>query len=127
MIKGITGTSGVTISGGYTTLPYITPNVNNPMQGMVRVNNSELEVFNGMSWQILNTSYATVSLDPDAQTVIEWARQKRDEERERERLAETNPAIKDLLNQLKNKEDQIKMVMTLIKSPGNEPIELMGS
>jgi hypothetical protein len=127
MIKGITGTSGVTISGGYTTLPYITPNVNNPMQGMVRVNNSELEVFNGMSWQILNTSYATVSLDPDAQTVIEWARQKRDEERERERLAETNPAIKDLLNQLKNTEDQIKMVMTLIKSPGNEPIELMGS
>jgi len=127
MIKGITGTSGVTISGGYTTLPYITPSVNNPMQGMVRVNNSELEVFNGMSWQILNTSYATVSLDPDAQTVIEWARQKRDEERERERLAETNPAIKDLLNQLKNKEDQIKMVMTLIKSPGNEPIELMGS
>jgi hypothetical protein len=127
MIKGITGTSGVTISGGYTTLPYITPNVNNPMQGMVRVNNSELEVFNGMSWQILNTSYAMVSLDPDAQTVIEWARQKRDEERERERLAETNPAIKDLLNQLKNKEDQIKMVMTLIKSPGNEPIELMGS
>lgn len=127
MIKGITGTSGVTISGGYTTLPYITPNVNNPIQGMIRVNNSELEVFNGMSWQILNTSYATVSLDPDAQTVIEWARQKRDEERERERLAETNPAIKDLLNQLKNKEDQIKMVMTLIKSPGNEPIELMGS
>jgi hypothetical protein len=127
MIKGITGTSGLTISGGYTTLPYITPNVNNPMQGMVRVTNSELEVFNGMSWQILNTSYATVSLDPDAQTVIEWARQKRDEERERERLAETNPAIKDLLNQLKNKEDQIKMVMTLIKSPGNEPIELMGS
>jgi hypothetical protein len=31
------------------------------------------------------------------------------------------------MDQIKEKEEQIKMVMTLIKSPGNEPIELMGS
>jgi hypothetical protein len=127
MIKGLTGTSGVTISGGFTALPYITPNANNPIQGMIRINNSELEVFNGTSWQILNTSYATVSLDPDAQAILEWARKKRDEEIEIDLLSAANPTIKNLLEQIKEKEDQLQMVMTLIKSPGNEPIELMGS
>ena len=127
MIKGLTGTCGVTVSGGNTALPYISPNSNNPIQGMIRVNSSELEVFNGTGWQSLPSSYATVTLDQDILDVILWARHKRDEERERERLAETNPAVKDLLNQIRNKEDQIKMVMTLIKSPGNEPVEMMGS
>jgi hypothetical protein len=47
------------------------------------------------------------------------------EEREREQLAETNPAIKDLVNQIKEKEEQIKMVQTLLKSSGDEGMELM--
>jgi hypothetical protein len=37
------------------------------------------------------------------------------EEVERERLAETNPTIKDLMNQLKEKEEQLRIVQTLIK------------
>ncbi len=37
MIKGLTGTCGVTVSGGNTALPYINPNANNPIQGMIRV------------------------------------------------------------------------------------------
>jgi hypothetical protein len=37
------------------------------------------------------------------------------EEAERNKLAETNPAIKDLMNQIKEKEEQIKIVQTLIK------------
>ena len=37
------------------------------------------------------------------------------EETERERLAETNPAIRDLINQIKQKEEQLSIVLTLIK------------
>ena len=65
MIKGLMGTTGITVSGGNTALPYVGPNSNNPMTGMICVNGTEMEVFNGSSWQMLATSYATVSLDQD--------------------------------------------------------------
>ena len=41
--------------------------------------------------------------------------------------AEKNPAIKDLVEQIKQKEDQIKMVTTLLKSSGNEGLEIKPS
>ena len=37
------------------------------------------------------------------------------EEAERNKLAETNPTIKDLVNQIREKEEQIKIVLSLIK------------
>jgi len=115
MIKGLTGTCGVGVSGGNTALPYITPNANNPIQGMIRVNNAELEVFNGTGWQQLPSSYATVTLDQDILEIIHWARKKRDEELEFETLAKTNPTINDLVSQIKEKQHQAKMIATLIK------------
>ena len=127
MIKGLTGTCGVTVSGGNTSLPYISPNANNPVQGMIRIHNTDLEVFNGTGWQMLPSSYSTVTLDQDIIEVIKWAKTKRSEELELENLAQTNPTIKDLVEQVKIKQDQIKMVQTLLKSPGNEPVEMMGS
>ena len=69
-----------------------------------------------------------VGLTGDVESIIQWARQKRAEEFEYERLAKAHPAVKDLLNQIKDKEEQIKMIMTLVKNPANDgPIELMGS
>jgi len=127
MIKGLTGTCGVTVSGGNTSLPYISPNANNPVQGMIRIHNTDLEVFNGTGWQLLPSSYSTVTLDQDIIEVIKWAKTKRSEELELENLVQTNPTIKDLVEQVKIKQDQIKMVQTLLKSPGNEPVEMMGS
>jgi hypothetical protein len=115
MIKGLTGTCGVTVSGGNTSLPYISPNANNPVQGMIRIHNTDLEVFNGTGWQMLPSSYATVSMDQDILDIIQWARKNRDEEQELKKLAEGNVAIQDLLNQIDEKKHQIKMVQTLIK------------
>jgi hypothetical protein len=87
MIKGLQGITGVTVSGGNTALPYVGPNSNNPMTGMLRINGTEMEVFNGSSWQQLSTSYATVGLDQDILNLVQWARKKRDEELEFEQLA----------------------------------------
>lgn len=127
MIKGITGGRGIIVSGGNNPTTYI--NMNNPSAGMVRYNgnSNNVEVYDGMSWLIMQTSYANIELDADTQLLIEWARKKRNEEVECEQLAKTNPAIRDLIDQIKQKEDQLKMVRTLLKSPGNEPQELMGS
>jgi hypothetical protein len=127
MIKGLTGTCGVTVSGGNTALPYISPNANNPIQGMIRVHNTDLEVFNGTGWQQLPSWHATVSMDQDIVDVIQWARKKRDQELEIELLAKENVAVQDLVNQINEKKDQLKMVKTLLKSPGNGPVEMMGN
>jgi len=93
MIKGIMGTLGVTVSGGNTSLPYIGSNANNPIQGMIRINNTDLEVFNGTGWQSLPSSYATVSLDQDTQDLLQWARTQRQLELNRATLIENNPAL----------------------------------
>ncbi len=95
MIKGLQGTIGVTVNGGMNSLPYIAPNNNNPVQGMIRINNTDLEVFNGTGWQSLPSSYATVSLDQDTQDLLLWARTQRTLERNRATLIENNPALEN--------------------------------
>ena len=87
------GTCGVTVSAGNTSLPYVGPNPNNPIQGMIRVNNTDLEVFNGTGWQQLSTSYATVTLDQEILDVIQWARTQRQLDMNRATLIENNPAL----------------------------------
>ena len=116
MIKGLTtGSKYTVVSAGNTSVPYINPNMNNPIQGMLRISGSDLQVFDGTSWIVMNSSYATVGLTNDAESLLDWARKKRDEEMDRDLLAVANPTIKDLLEQIKEKEDQIQMVMNLIK------------
>lgn len=115
MIKGLMGTQGLVVSGGNTSLPYIGPNANNPMTGMLRIHNTEIEVFNGSAWQSISSSYATVALDPETQDILLWARKKRNEELELERLSKEHPAIKDLVDQINTKKDQLKMIKNLIK------------
>ena len=93
MIKGLQGITGITVSGGNTSLPYISSNQNNPIQGMIRINNTELEVFNGTGWQSLPSSYATVGLDQDVLDVVQWARTQRQLEQNRQTLIKNNPAL----------------------------------
>jgi hypothetical protein len=38
------------------------------------------------------------------------------EETERNKLAETNPAVKDLVKQIEEKQEQIEVIATLVKS-----------
>jgi hypothetical protein len=119
MIKNISGGKGLVVSGGtYTTgsWPYI--NMSNHSAGNVRYNGtiSTLEVYDGMSWIPIQSAHALVELDQDTVSVLDWARKKQAEEALRNKLAETNPTMKSLVEQLKEKEDQIEMVKILLKS-----------
>lgn len=117
MIKGINTIGKYTqVTGGnYST--YVNNYSGAQGLGNMRYNtsNQNMEVFDGNSWIMLNMGYTSVGLTPDAESLLDWARKKRDEELEREQLAQSNPAIKDLMNQIKEKEEQIKIVQTLIK------------
>jgi hypothetical protein len=115
MIKGLTGTRGVTVAGGDTSLPYISTNVNNPIQGMIRVNNTDLEVFNGTGWQSLPSSYATVSLDQDTQDLLQWARAQRTMAMNRLTLAQNNPALMKALEKLKKAEDDFELLSKFVE------------
>jgi len=119
MIKSIHSSSPfLTVSGGNPGSTYIGSHSNAPGVGNMRYNpNSQnTEVYDGSTWIILSAHNATINLNDEAVSLLQWVRQKRDEELDMQRLAETNPTIKDLVNQIKDKQEQIRIVQTLIKS-----------
>jgi hypothetical protein len=115
MIKGLQGITGVSVGGGNTALPYVGPNSNNPMTGMLRIHGTEMEVFNGSSWQMLSTSYATVGLDQDVLDIVQWARKKRDEEMMWKSLATDNKAVKIALDNLEQARQQLDITAKLAR------------
>ena len=116
MIKGLQGVTGITVSGGNTSLPYVNPNPNNPMTGMIRINNTELEVFNGNSWQMISSSYATVSLDQDVLDLIQWARTQRQLEMNRATLIENNPALENAYKAILRAEQNFDILSKFVEN-----------
>jgi hypothetical protein len=113
MIKGLQGIGRLTVQGGNVSLPYISPNANNPLQGMIRINNTDFEVFNGTGWQSLHSSYATVSLDQETQDLLQWAREQRNKQKELEEWAKTHPTLQASLEDLKLAQLKLDLVTIL--------------
>lgn len=116
MITNITQGVGIEVMGSTSPYPYV--NMTNPSAGMVRYNgvNSSFEVYDGYSWCIINSSSMQVKLDEETLSILAWAKKKRNEEMELAALAEENSSVKDLMNQIKEKQEQLKVVTTLIKT-----------
>ena len=94
MIKGLSSGVGVKVSGGDTSVPYISMTNENPIQGMVRVWGSDLQVFDHTSWKTLPSSYATITLDEYALDLLDWARKKKNEEEVLISLPNDHPSVK---------------------------------
>ena len=117
MIKYITSTGKyMNVVGGHAT-NYINNYSGAQGIGNMRFNtsNQNLEVYDGSNWVTLNMGNATVGLNYRAEELLDWAEKKRQEELEIQALAETNTTISDLVNQIKEKQEQIRIVKTLIK------------
>jgi hypothetical protein len=69
-------------------------NSNNPIQGMLRLNNQDMQVFDGSSWITVGASYASVDLDADTQGLLEWARTERSKQAVREERIRNNTALR---------------------------------
>jgi inosine-uridine nucleoside N-ribohydrolase len=127
MLNGI-NTSGryLQVTGG-TSSTYISKsyNSNAKMVGdmMYDTDSQCIKVFDGSAWQPLYGSHATVELTYEAQSLLDWARKKKDEEMLLDKQAQENPAIKDLVEQIKQKQEQVKMIQTLLNSPGDNGIK----
>ena len=116
MIKTLQPGPGFNITYyGNSSYPYV--NMANPSAGMLRYNGTTLtlEVYDGNTWMTLPSMTTSIDFDNDTKSILEWAKKKRNEEMERDLLAVASPAIKDLLKQIEEKEEQIKVLATLVK------------
>ncbi len=86
--------------------------------GNMRFNTTtqNIEVFDGSNWIQMQSGYTTISMTPEAESLLEWAKAKRDEEEYLKKQAETSPAIKDLITQRNEIDHKITMVKTLLQS-----------
>ena len=107
------GNQGVMVSAGNTSVPYVNQNHSNPMQGMIRIWGSDMQVFDGSAWVTMSTSYATVGLDQDTQDLLQWARAQRTMAMNRLTLAQNNPALMKALEAVKRAEENFELLSTI--------------
>jgi hypothetical protein len=116
MIDYVVGGEFMNVTSSKGAVPYLNSNPN-PMTGSLAFDSStqSMKVFDGNNWQTVGGGSAVVNLTPNAITILKWVEKKMLEEAERNKLAETNPTIRDLMDQIKQKEEQLSIVQTLIK------------
>lgn len=78
-------------------------------------NTQTMEVYDGNMWRPLNMNHSRVGLTPHAEVLLDWVEKKMREELELKELAETNSTIKDLIDTIMQKQEQLEMVKILIK------------
>jgi hypothetical protein len=89
----VSGGSASTYVNGYSGLQGV---------GNMRYNtsNQNMEVFDGSTWVTLNMGYASVGLTGEAEVLLDWAKQKRDEEFKLKSLMEKHPGLKEAYERL---------------------------
>jgi hypothetical protein len=117
MIKNITASGRyVQVSGGGSGT-YV--NGYSGLQGVgnMRYNTSNqcMEVFDGNHWVTIAMGYASVGLNGEAESLLDWARQKRDEELAWQSLAKDNQAVKIALDNLEKAKQQLDITAKLAR------------
>ncbi len=117
MIKGITQSGRYTTVSNGNASTYVNSYSGQQGVGNMRFNTStqNMEVFDGNNWVMINMSHATVGLTPDAESLLDWARQKRDEELAWELLAKDNQAVKIALENLNKARQQLDVTAKLAR------------
>jgi len=93
MIKGITPSRYIMVSGGSPSNPFISPGAVGA--GMMRYNGNMncIEVNDGNMWKQLESTYATVELTGEAQSILDWAKKKMYEEQQLDELCKKYPGL----------------------------------
>ena len=121
MIKGINTGTGLTVNNGYTSWPNFYNNSasnGNTLVGQMRYNGSAqcIEVYDGMTWLSMGSSYPTIELAPHVQAVVTWAQTKMAEESRLKALAAKHPTVADALEAVKRAEEQVQIVAALVET-----------
>jgi hypothetical protein len=103
----------MTVSGGQPTSIYVNLSSVNPGTGTLRFNGQDVEVFDGTGWQRIMTNFADVSLTPTTIEILDWGRRKMQAEKDALAMSEHNVTIKDALDEVRNAEAKLQVLMTL--------------
>jgi len=85
--------------------------------GNMRYNtsNQRMEVFDGSNWVQLNMGSVSVGLNGEAESLLDWARDKRNEELMWQSLAKENKAVKIALDNLEQARQQLDITAKLAR------------
>lgn len=119
MIKNISTGSGLQVGSNYSNWPSFYNTISgtgNNLLGQVRYNGTSqnFEVYDGMSWLTMTSSYPTIELQPHVQAVVAWAQTKMAEESRLKELAAKHPSVADALAAVKKAEEQVQIVAALV-------------
>jgi len=121
MIKTINAGAGLSIQNGHSTWPSFYNNSasnSNTLVGQMRYNGSAqcIEVYDGMAWLSMTTSFPTVDLASHVQAVVNWAQIKMAEESKLKTLAAKHPSVADALEAVAKAEEQVCIVAALVET-----------
>ena len=112
MIRNIASGAGIMISGS---MGYSAPYIDNTRAsaGMVRYNNGNIEVYDGGSWLVLQSSYPTIELDSETREILQWAQNRMVEEERMTALAAKHPAVADALAARERADEAVRIAVAL--------------
>jgi hypothetical protein len=115
MIKGINSSSPwLTVLAGNPMQNYFSPGAQGAGQMRYNTNSNNMEVWDGVTWKEIATSYASVDLSQEAQSLLHWARQARDKEMSREARIRSNPALKKAYEAIQRAEENFDILDKIV-------------
>jgi len=73
-----------------------------------------MEVYDGIAWLTIGSSYPTVELNGEVQAILAWARKKIADEARVQVLADKHPSVADALEAVAKAEEQVRIVAALV-------------
>jgi len=118
MIKSIVQSGRYLTVTGNGAYPYFSSYGNGMGTGNMRFNTQtqNIEVYDGNSWLAYSTGSVSVGLNSDAESLLDWARIKRDEESRIVALAARHPTVADALDAVKKAQEQLQVATILCET-----------
>lgn len=90
--------------------------------GNVRYDTSrqQMQVYDGANWVEIQMGSANIGLTTEADSLLDWAREKRAEEFELHEMAKNNKAVRIAYENLNKAKEQLKTTVILAKEYENE-------
>ena len=101
MIKSVNSSGRYIQTGGGVPMgPYFSPGAQGAGQMRFNTNSNNIEVWDGVAWKEISNNYVSVGLTSEAELLLDWARDKRDEDLKLKALTESHPGVRDLKEKL---------------------------
>ena len=100
-------------------LPYLSTSNNDPAMGDVRVINGQLSCWTGSGWQSIVGSYPSVGLTAEAELLLDWAREQKNKEYQREQLIKDNPSLQKAYEAIKKAEANFDIIEKFVENDNN--------